>query len=44
MMRWAFVTSASGGLKTSLASAIWLGWIAHLPSQPSAAARRAAAL
>ena len=35
--------SASGGLNTSLASWTWLGWIAHLPSQPSAAARRALA-
>jgi hypothetical protein len=34
------VTSASGGEKTSLARAIWLGWMAHLPSIPSAAARR----
>ena len=44
MMRRALATSASGGLKTVLAMAIWLGWIAHLPSQPSAAARRAPAI
>ena len=25
-----------------MASSIWLGWIAHLPSKPSAAQRRAA--
>ena len=37
-------TSAGGGVNTSLASAIWLGWIAHVPSMPSAAPRRAAAL
>ena len=38
-MRLALSTSALEGLLTSLASAIWLGWIAHLPSQPSTAAR-----
>jgi hypothetical protein len=43
MMRCARVTSASGGLKTVLAMAIWLGWIAHFPSNPRAAARSAAA-
>src|SRR6185437_14200816 len=43
MIRRARSTSASGGLNTSLASWIWLGWMAHLPSQPSAAARRALA-
>ena len=43
-MRRALVTSASDGLITSLASAIWEGWMAHLPSQPSTAARRAWAL
>ena len=40
-MRLALVTSASEGLLTSLASSIWEGWIAHLPSQPSTAARLA---
>ncbi len=35
-------TSSSLGEKTSFASATCFGWIAHLPSQPSAAARRAA--
>ena len=39
-MRRAHATSASGGLNTSLASSTWLGWIAHLPSHPRAAARR----
>jgi len=39
MMRRAISTFFAAGVKTSLASAIWLGWIAHLPSKPSAAAR-----
>src|SRR3990170_910442 len=42
-IRWARVTSASVGVNTSFASAICEGWIAHLPSTPSAAAARAAA-
>ena len=37
----ASATLASGGVKTALASATWLGWIAHLPTMPSVAARRA---
>src|SRR4029078_6061288 len=32
------------GVNTAFASAIWEGWIAHLPSQPSWAALRAAAV
>src|SRR5438128_1778240 len=43
-MRRARVTSFSGGENTSLAKAICEGWIAHLPSMPSAAARLAAAV
>jgi hypothetical protein len=35
-------TSSAPGVKTSFASSICDGWIAHLPSHPSAAARRAA--
>ena len=42
-IRRALVTSASGGVNTSFASSIWLGWMAHFPSIPSAAPRRAAA-
>ncbi len=34
-------TSFAGGVKISLASATWLGWIAHLPSQPRIAVRLA---
>ncbi len=37
------VISCSSGEKTRWASSTWLGWIAHLPSNPSTAARRAAA-
>src|SRR4029078_2912697 len=42
-MRLALVTSASDGVNTLLASSTWLGWMAHLPSKPSTAARLAAA-
>jgi hypothetical protein len=35
----ASVTAASDGVKTSLASATCLGWIAHLPTMPSVADR-----
>ena len=45
-MRSARSTSSAGGVKTSLASSICEGWIAHLPSMPSArrGARRPVAL
>src|SRR6185436_12337517 len=43
-MRRAYSTSASLGENTSFARAICEGWIAHLPSHPSCAARRAAAV
>ena len=38
------VKAASDGVKTSFASAICLGWIAHFPTIPSVADRRACAL
>jgi hypothetical protein len=44
MMRLAFSISAGSGENTALASSIWEGWIAHLPSTPSAAARLAPAV
>ena len=37
----ASATLASEGVKTSLASLTWLGWIAHLPTMPIVAERRA---
>ena len=43
-IRRARVASFSGGVNISLANAIWEGWIHHLPSTPSAAQARAAAL
>ena len=39
MTRWACAISSAVGEKTSLAIAIWLGWIAHLPTAPSVAAQ-----
>jgi hypothetical protein len=44
MIRRARSISSGDGVNTSFASAIWEGWIAHLPSQPSWAALRAAAV
>ncbi len=44
MMRSARSTSLAVGENTSLASSICEGWIAHLPSMPSAAARLAPAV
>ncbi len=38
----ASATSAAVGAKTSLAMAIWSGWMAHLPSKPSRLACTAA--